>query len=334
MRSIIAYAGPSLPPCPTRATQPHEKHTGRAERPCTPCRPPGLPLRHSMSEQFEARISCTAIHAKAVYPPPPPISCADIECMILVGDEEMYARKHMPQTGPHAVLALISCPSANLSFIDLAIAPRSTRAKPRSIPRRLHVHSHGLRPSSSFYSPPSLSVNCYLASRRRLSVIRCLPSSSRTAYPLRCDAIECGHFVHGYSLPAQIRRIPINIVISASYPPSPSFPSVPPPPACCVRIRIPSTPLPSFHPLVAATANIALGSPRWASPPSPRRLPIFPSRSRPQEGTIIRPHATFSAIPPTDGYLLRRPRAPDGGGFCRPRGLFICSFADTRRRRR
>ncbi|KAJ7741910.1 hypothetical protein B0H14DRAFT_2989037, partial [Mycena olivaceomarginata] len=74
----------------------------------------------------------------------------------------------MPQTGPRAVLALISCPSANLSFIVLAIAPRSTRANPRSIPRRLHVLSHGLRPSSSFYSPPSLSVHCCPASRHRL----------------------------------------------------------------------------------------------------------------------------------------------------------------------
>jgi hypothetical protein len=157
---------------------------------------------------------------------------------------------------------------------------------------------------------------------------------SRTAFPVRCDDIECGHFVHGYSFPAHIRRIRINIVLSASYPPSPSFLSVPPPPACHVAgldsplLGIMDTnpveaPPPSLHPLVAAMTSIALRSPRWAyPPPSPRRLPIFPSRSRP----TIRLHTTSSPIRSTNGYLLRRPCAPDGEGFCQPHGLPIRFF--------
>ncbi|KAJ7110996.1 hypothetical protein C8R44DRAFT_883442 [Mycena epipterygia] len=42
-------------------------------------------------------------------------------------------------------------------------------------------------------------------------------------------------------------------------------------------MRIPSSPPPFFHPLVAATASSALGSPRWSSPPvspSPPPIPV------------------------------------------------------------
>ncbi|KAJ7897678.1 hypothetical protein B0H14DRAFT_2676505 [Mycena olivaceomarginata] len=82
IRSIIAYAGPS-PPCPTvlrakcdcwrlerDAASREARGTCRAPvrraslRP--PRRPPGPPPRDSVREQFEARITCTAIHAKAV----------------------------------------------------------------------------------------------------------------------------------------------------------------------------------------------------------------------------------------------------------------------------
>ncbi|KAJ7936974.1 hypothetical protein B0H13DRAFT_2303294 [Mycena leptocephala] len=62
---IITYAAPSPPTLPDstmredmaagvqHVTQPHEKYTGRI-----PC-----------ASGSEARITCTAIHAKAVYPP-------------------------------------------------------------------------------------------------------------------------------------------------------------------------------------------------------------------------------------------------------------------------
>ncbi|KAJ7726672.1 hypothetical protein B0H14DRAFT_3519028 [Mycena olivaceomarginata] len=152
----------------------------------------------------------------------------------------MYARKHMPQTGPRAVLPLISCPSANLSFIDLAIAPRSIRANPRSIPRRLHAHLHGLHPSSSFYSPPSLSLHCYLASRRRLCnhsapfPSLCCPSNSvpPTALSFYIAVIRCLTLLlpHCVSDSSHLYQY----LIGASYPPSLSFLSVPAPPAWCV----------------------------------------------------------------------------------------------------
>ncbi|KAJ7809875.1 hypothetical protein B0H13DRAFT_2384950 [Mycena leptocephala] len=40
-------------------------------------------------------------------------------------------------------------------FADASL--RTTQANPRSIPRRILVHSHGLHPSSPFYSSPLLS---------------------------------------------------------------------------------------------------------------------------------------------------------------------------------
>ncbi|KAJ7936973.1 hypothetical protein B0H13DRAFT_1946294 [Mycena leptocephala] len=109
---------------------------------------------------------------------------------------------------------------------------RTTRANPPSIP-----HSHGLHPSSPFYSPPSLSLRCYLASRIAYVIMPprslpsaalpilshlppyppayqsfdVLPSSSCTVFPVHCDAIERGHFVHGYSFrPAFVASVSIS----------------------------------------------------------------------------------------------------------------------------
>jgi hypothetical protein len=62
--------------------------------------------------------------------------------------------QYISQTGLRAVLPPTSCPSKCPPLFY-----RTTRANPRSIP-----HSHGLHPSP-FYSPPSLSLRCYLASR-------------------------------------------------------------------------------------------------------------------------------------------------------------------------
>ncbi|KAJ7320962.1 hypothetical protein DFH08DRAFT_384822 [Mycena albidolilacea] len=70
------------------------------------------------------------------------------------------------------------------------------------------------------------------------------------------------------------------------------------------------------NPVEAPLLSILSSPPRPASllglrggrvPPSPSRLPIFPSRSRPQDDTTIRPHTTSSPIQSTDEYLLRRP---------------------------
>ncbi|KAJ7834489.1 hypothetical protein B0H13DRAFT_2678637 [Mycena leptocephala] len=92
----------------------------------------------------------------------------------------MYARKYIPQTGPRAVLLFPAHPSARLSFIDWAIVPRT----PGPILARYYVdilvHSHGLHPSP-FYSPPPLSLRCYLASR-----IAYVITPRRSFHPTSC----------------------------------------------------------------------------------------------------------------------------------------------------
>jgi hypothetical protein len=90
---------------------------------------------------------------------------------------------------------------------------------------------------------------------------------------------------------------------------------------------------PSFHPLIAATASIALVSPRRVSPPvspSSPHIPIAlatPGRYHNPTTYDIQRHTICTWVPPSTPVRSRR------WGFRQPRSLPIRSFADTRRRR-
>ncbi|KAJ7752236.1 hypothetical protein DFH07DRAFT_1061732, partial [Mycena maculata] len=218
-------------------------------------------------------------------------------------------------TGPTLSFCLFP---AHRSFIDLVIAPRTTRANPRSTPRRLLVHSHRPRLSSPFYSQPSLSSPLLRVTSRLCNHAAPFPSlrsPSNSVSPTSLsscmqsfdvfpssravcrDAIECRHFVHSYSFPAHNRRIRINIALSASCAPSFGLSLVGPPvsrvPRCwigfavarcrgCESRRVPPPLLfiPSSPPWPVSLSDLHGGHAPPPPPPPPPHLPLACPYSR------------------------------------------------------